>query len=311
MTSEDKLRAMVIVNPASAAGNTGRRWEHTARSIRDAIGQFEYAFTEAPLHATSLANHALRNGFELIVAVGGDGTLNEVACGFFPEGHAVAPAAVLGVVAQGTGSDFVRTLGGPSLEEACARLRGGESRLIDVGHASFIDHDGKTVERVFLNVASFGCSGQVARMISPALKRTSGSLAFTLATLRTLLVYRDQIVSIGLDNELAHEYSITNCAFCNGQYFGGGMKVAPHALIDDGKFDLTLWSGFGLLDFIRKRRSLYSGVHIHEAGTQVFRASRATARSPSHVLLELDGESVGRLPAELKLLPRSLRVKVR
>jgi YegS/Rv2252/BmrU family lipid kinase len=311
MTTEYKPRAMVIVNPASAGGATRRGWERIARSIRNAIGPYQHAFTDGPLHATRLANRALRDGFEMIVAVGGDGTLNEVACGFFEDGRAVAPAAVLGIVAQGTGCDFARTLGAPGLDEACAQLCGGKSRPIDVGHASFIDHDGKTVERVFLNVASFGCSGQVARVMSPALKRTSGSLAFVLATLRSLLVYRDQTVSIQFDDELAHEFSITNCAFCNGRYFGGGMNVAPQALIDDGKFDVTLWTGFGLLDFIRKQRSLYSGAHIQDAGTQVFRASQARATSPSHVLLELDGESVGRLPARLRLLPQSLRVKMK
>jgi len=311
MSTGDKLRAMVIVNPASAGGATGRRWGQIGSLIGDAIGPFEHAFTAGPLHATSLANRALQDGFEMIVAVGGDGTLNEVVCGFFQDGRAVAPAAVLGIVAQGTGSDFARTLGASSLHEACARLGGRENRSVDVGHASYIDHNGKTVERVFLNVASFGCSGQVARVITPTLKRASGSLAFTLATARSLLVYHDQIVTVALNDEPAHEYSVTNCAICNGQYFGGGINVAPHASIDDGKFDVTLWSGFGVLDFISKRRSLYNGAHVHEAGTQLFRACQVAATSPSRVLLELDGESVGRLPAQLRLLPRSLRIKVR
>jgi YegS/Rv2252/BmrU family lipid kinase len=310
MSSANNLRTMVIVNPASAAGATGRRWTRIARSIRGAIGHFEHAFTEGPLHATELARRALEDGFQMIVAVGGDGTLNEVVCGFFENGRPVAPKTVLGVVAQGTGCDFVRTLGESSLEETCARLRGSSSQLVDVGHASFVDHDGKTVERVFLNEASFGCSGQVARMISPAIKRTSGSLAFSVATVRTLLSYHDQVVSIALDDEVPREYSITNCAFCNGQYFGGGIKVAPMAQINDGKFDVTLWSGFGLLDFIRKRRSLYNGDHVREAGTQLFRASQATATSASQVLFELDGESVGYLPVKLKILSRSLQLKV-
>ena len=311
MTAKDKLRTMVIVNPASAAGATGQRWEQIAVLIRDAVGPFEHAFTAGPLHATSLSNRALRDGFEMIVAVGGDGTLNEVLCGFFQEGRAVSPAAVLGIVPQGTGSDFARTLGVTSLEDACAQLGGSGSRPVDVGRAVFTDHDGKTVERVFLNVASFGCSGQIARILSPTLKRASGSLAFTLATVRSLLFYQDQIITITLDDESAHEYSVTTCAVCNGQYFGGGMYVAPHALVDDARFDLTLWSGFGLLDFISKRRSIYNGAHIHEAGTQLFRAGKVTATSPSRVLLELDGESVGRLPARFTLLQRSLRLKVR
>ncbi len=304
------LRTLVIVNPASAAGATGRRWERTARQLSAALGSFEHAFTREPGHATSLARRALREGFEMVVAIGGDGTLNEVVGGFFEAGVALAPEALLGIVALGTGSDFARTIGATSLEGACERLRGHMSRRIDVGHARFTDHSGAPAERVFLNVASFGCSGQVARLVSPGLKRASGSLAFALATVRALLTYRDRVVAIQFDDEPSRDYSITNCAFCNGRYFGAGMMVGPDALIDDGRFDVTVWSGFGLAHFVRKQGSLYSGTHIHEPGALSLRVFRAQATSLLEVLLELDGESVGRLPVQLRILPQALRLKV-
>ena len=304
------LRTMVIVNPTSGAGANGRRWRRTARALRQALGSFEHAFTERPLHASELARRALHSGYEMIVAVGGDGTLNEVVGGFFEAGRPVAPQAVLGVVALGTGSDFARTLGRPGLDEACARLAGRDSRLVDVGHARFTGHDGALRERVFLNVASFGCSGLVARLVSPRLKRASGALAFTLATVRALATFRDQPVSISIDGGATLDYSITNCAFCNARFFGAGVQVAPAAQIDDGRFDVTLWSGFGLVDFIRKHRSLYNGTHVTEPGTRLLTACRARADSPVIVLFELDGESVGRLPVEIRILPHALRLKV-
>jgi YegS/Rv2252/BmrU family lipid kinase len=309
MTNGAGLRTMVIVNPTSGAGASARRWQRTARALGRALGTFEHLFTTGPLHATSLARQALRDGYEMVVAIGGDGTLNEVVCGFFDAGRPVAPQAVLGVVALGTGSDFARTLGRPGLEQACARLGGRDSRPIDVGLARFSTREGAPAERLFVNVASFGCSGRVARLVSPRLKRVSGSLAFTLATVRALTTFRDQRVAISLDGGPVLEYSITNCAFCNGRYFGAGLQVAPQALIDDGRFDVTLWSGFGLLDFVRKRRSLYSGTHVDEPGTRQFRARRATATGEAEVLFELDGESVGRLPVELTILPHALRLK--
>ena len=310
MGHRDSLRAMVVVNPASAAGATGRRWDRIARRLSEALGPFEHVVTQEARHATSLARRALRDGFEMIVAVGGDGTLNEVVNGFFETGVAIAPEAVLGFVALGTGSDFARTLGATNLEEACARLRGRESRRIDVGHARFTDHTGVPTERLFLNVASFGCSGQVARLVSPRLKQLNGSLAFALATVRALLTYRDQLITLQFDDDPSREYSITNCAFCNGRYFGAGMMVGPNALIDDGRFDVTLWSGFGLVDFVRLHRSLYNGAHIHVRGAQSLRAIRAEATSQQEVLLELDGESVGRLPVQLKMLPQAIRLKI-
>lgn len=246
----------------------------------------------------------------MIVAVGGDGTLNEVVNGFFDTGVASAPEAVLGVVALGTGADFARTLHATSLDESCSRLRGRNSQLIDVGHARFLDHDGAPAERVFLNVASFGCSGEVARLVSPRLKKASGSLAFALATIRALLSYRDRSVTLRFDEEPARDYVITNGAFCNGQYFGAGMMVGPNALIDDGRFDVTIWSGYGLVDFLRLYRSLRNGAHIRERGALSLRTIRAEATSEQTVLVELDGESVGQLPVQARILPQAIRLKI-
>jgi YegS/Rv2252/BmrU family lipid kinase len=301
-------QVMVIVNPSAAGGANGRLWAGTAECLRRVLPRFAHAFTEAPGHATRLARQALLGGADMVVAVGGDGTLNEVACGFFEGERSLMPKAALGVVPVGTGSDFARTLGGGSIDAACARLGGRKSRLVDVGQARFLDHEGVTRERLFLNVASFGCSGEIARGISPRIKRLSGPVAYAFATLRTLLTHRDHTVAISLDERPAELFPVTACAFCNGRYFGGGMQVAPQARLDDGLFDVTLWSGFGLIDFVRKGRSLYSGAHVLEAGTRVFHARQASASSTARVAFELDGEGVGQLPVQLKILPRALRL---
>jgi diacylglycerol kinase family enzyme len=163
--------------------------------------------------------------------------------------------------------------------------------------------------RIFINVVSFGCGGLVARLVSPRLKAVSGQLAFTLATMRALAVYRDQTVTLEFDDRPPRSLAITNCAFGNGRFFGAGMQVAPTAQLDDGELDVTLWSGFGLIDFIRLRHALHDGSHVREPGTQVLRTRRTIATSESTVLLELDGESVGRLPLQLQVLPGALRLK--
>jgi diacylglycerol kinase (ATP) len=309
MASNGSFRALVIVNPASAAGATRRRWHRIARAIRRALGPFEHVFSEAPHHATALARRALEAGVEMVVAVGGDGTVNEVARGFFDGGRPVAPHAALGVVPHGTGGDLARSLGTPGFEEACARLHGHSTLPIDVGLARFADHDGQPAEREFLNAASFGCSGVVARALAGTPKQL-GSLAFTLATVRALRGYRDQAVTITINGGPPEDLAITNCAVCNGRYFGGGMQVAPSARIDDGWLDVTTWAGFGLAGFVRHRRALYDGTHVHLPGTRLDRTRTITATSPAEVLLELDGESVGRLPVSINLLPGALRLKV-
>jgi YegS/Rv2252/BmrU family lipid kinase len=310
MSSNDAFRSFVIVNPASAAGATGRRWDRIAKLLRAALGDFEHVATQKPGEATALSRSALREGFEMVVCVGGDGTLNEVAGGFFEGSAPIAPQAVLGVVAVGTGADFGRTIGQADLESACARLGGRKTRSIDAGLAHFTGHDGIPTTRIFINVASFGCSGLVAHLVSPRLKAFSGQLAFTLATLRALTIYRDQTVTVEFDDMPPRSLAITDCAFGNGRFFGAGMQVAPAAQLDDGELDVTIWSGFRLMDFIRKRHTLYNGSHVRELGTQVLRARRAIATSKSTVLLQFDGESVGKLPVQLCVLPGAVRLKV-
>jgi diacylglycerol kinase (ATP) len=308
--SKGTFRSLVIVNPTSAAGATGRRWNRIANLLRASVGDFEHAMTRAPNEAASISRAGLQHGYEMIVAVGGDGTLNEVASGFFDGTAPVATEAVLGVISLGTGSDFGRTLGQTDLESACAALGGRNTRRIDVGVARFTGHDGIPTTRIFVNVASFGVGGLVARFVNPRLKALSGRMAFTLATLRALAVYRDQMVTLQIDDTPPRSLALTNCAFGNGRFFGAGMQVAPAARIDDGELDVTIWSGFTLRDFVLKRHTLYDGSHVREAGAQVLRARRATATSESTVLLEIDGESAGRLPAQLQVLPSALLLKV-
>ena len=303
------LRAFVIVNPASAGGATRRRWSRLAPELRRALGPFEHAFTTGPHQATTLARRAIEARFEMIVAVGGDGTVSEIVGGFFDGVRPVAPGVVLGIAPQGTGGDLARTLGMRGFEDACGRLGGDLTLAADVGHARFVGHDGRPAERVFLNAASFGCSGVVTGALSASSKRL-GSLAFALATARALVGYRDQPVSLALDGSPAETLTITTCAVCNGGFFGGGMQVAPNARLDDGWLDVTIWAGFGLAEFVRHRRALYDGSHVRLPGTRLARTRSLAATSPEDVLLELDGESVGRLPLNVELFPGALRLKV-
>jgi YegS/Rv2252/BmrU family lipid kinase len=303
------LRTFVVVNPASAGGSTRRRWELIAKTLGRAVGSFEHAFTNAPRHATALTRQAIAAGFELVIAVGGDGTANEVACGFFEGTIPVRRDVVLGVIPQGTGCDLPRTIGGRTVEEACDRIAGSSARPIDVGHVSLIDHDDRPAERVFLNVLSFGCGGAVVHALRSGGKRAGGRLAFMMTTARVLLRYRDQPVTVAIDGGQAESLRITNYAVCNGRYFGGGMKVSPTAEVDDGLLDTTIWTGFGLRDFVLRRHSVYDGTHVDAPGTKVSRIHRLEARSTEHVLLDVDGEPAGRLPIRVEVLAHALRFK--
>ncbi|HWN67605.1 MAG TPA: diacylglycerol kinase family protein, partial [Haliangium sp.] len=187
------MHIVAVVNPQSQHGALGRKWPEVARVLRRELGAFETVFTERPGHAPSLVREALRAGCERVLAVGGDGTISEVVNGFFEDGKPIAPRAALCVVPFGTGGDFRRTVGLPrSFGEAARALAGGKVRTIDVGTLEHRAHDGSTRAQVFANIASFGISGVVDRLVNESSKRLGGRLSFMLGSLRATWRYTNQ-----------------------------------------------------------------------------------------------------------------------
>lgn len=302
-------KIVFIVNPNSGNGATGRLWRGLSSKMRQQVGDFGELFTTRPQEATELTRHSLEGGADLVVAVGGDGTLNEVVNGFFDrEGSAIRPEASLALFPRGTGSDFLRTLAFASsnADSIAARLREGKSRKIDVGLVEFEAESGERERRHFINVASFGTSGLVDRYVNRSTKIFGGKASFTIGAMRGLLAYQERRCEIRFDDGPWEEYDVTCLAVANGRFFGGGMMVAPEASLDDGYFDVTLWSGFGLKDFVLHRSKIYDGTHVELSGTRTLRARKVEARCDEECLLDIDGESPGRLPATIALLPGAI-----
>src|SRR6185312_7551579 len=157
---------VLVVNPQSAGGKTERRWPELRATIQEAYGSFEERFTRAAGDATEMTRKALRDGAELVVAVGGDGTINEVVNGFFDGEQAIAPKASFGIVPAGTGGDFIKTLGVPRDTFAAAASLKSTPRAIDVGRLSYVRDDGSRAVRHFINIASFGIGGLVDRYVN-------------------------------------------------------------------------------------------------------------------------------------------------
>ncbi|MBI5545108.1 MAG: diacylglycerol kinase family lipid kinase [Deltaproteobacteria bacterium] len=306
------MRTVLVVNPKSANGATGRHFAQIARAVRAAIGDFEHEFTTAPLEATALTRRALARGAQCVVAVGGDGTTNEVVNGFFDEqGRPLAQAAALGIVPRGTGGDFRKAFGwSADLAQAAARLKGEACRIIDVGRIRFVDARGAPAARLFVNIASAGVSGLVDFEVNRASKVLGGKVSFALGTLKAMLRYRDVPVRATFDGGPVETFPATVVAVANGQFFGGGMWIAPGARPDDGTFDVTIWSGYGLGDFVTRGKAIYDGSHVRFPNTRTLKARRVTLEADAPVLLDVDGEQLGQLPATIELLPGALRLKV-
>ncbi len=304
-------RTTVVVNPKSQGGRLGKRWSDLADTIGRAF-PFDEAITRAPGDATRLTREALRAGAERVVAIGGDGTVNEVVNGFFDDaGAPIAPEASFALLPYGTGGDFRRTLGLPTELAAAARVvAANRRRRIDVGRLTFTSPRGERVHRMFANIASFGVSGVVDRLVNESGKRF-GRLTFMIATARATWSYRNQRVQLTFDGADRVEATINTVAVANGRYFGGGMKVAPDAELDDGRFDVIAMGDFGFGDLLKSGRRLYQGTHLSMDKVTARRAKVVEAEGvePGAVIeLDVDGESPGRLPARFELLAGALWV---
>jgi YegS/Rv2252/BmrU family lipid kinase len=306
-------RTVLIVNPRSQGGRLGKRWKEIAETIGRAF-PFEESVTQAPGDATRLTREALRGGAERVVAIGGDGTINEVVNGFFDDrGAAIAPEASFAVIPFGTGGDFRRTLHIPTeLAEAAQVIAANHRRKIDVGRLEFTATAGGRAARMFANIASFGVSGVVDRLVNESSKRL-GRFAFAVATARATWSYRNQRVQLVFDGADRVEATINTVAIANGRYFGGAMMVAPDAELDDGLFDVIAMGDFGFGDLLRSGRRLYKGTHLTMDKVTARRARVVEAEpiEPGAVIeLDVDGENPGRLPARFELLPSALWVIV-
>jgi diacylglycerol kinase (ATP) len=308
------MTGFAIVNPRSGGGRTGREWPLIERALRDAYPGLHYAMTRKRGDATELVRAALSEGHSEIIAVGGDGTINETINGFFVAEGPIAPDAVFAFVTSGTGGDFRKTF---EIEAghaaAVARLKDAPVRHIDVGRISCVSLSGEPVIRYFVNIGSFGLSGVIVESVNRAriAKLFGGSFAFAFHSALAMLTYRELMVRIRIDGDYDEIASIATVAVANGQYFGGGMKVAPNAVPDDGLFDVVIMGG---RQSVGDLKLLYTGEHLKMPGVRALRGRKIMAAPVAEtggraVLIEVDGESAGRLPATFEILPRALNVR--
>lgn len=306
-----RLKTKVIVNPASNRGRTRKRWSEIREGLRHFIRDFKYEFTEQPRHATDLAREAIKDGTELVIGVGGDGTLNEIANGFYEDRQIINPDAALGVVPAGTGCDLIKSLSIPAeLRGALKVLTDAPGVRMDVGKVHYRLESGGFEERYFLNVADFGLGGEVVREVNERrLRRKATSYVRCLVT--TMARYRSKRVRIRVDGEDLPDGEYLIGAIANGKIFGKGMKVAPDARLDDGLFDSVLVRGFRFVEFCRHGWKLINGSHVTHPKVRVVRGRRVEAwpDEGEDVLLEIDGDLVGRLPATFEIIPQTLLIK--
>jgi diacylglycerol kinase (ATP) len=305
--SHQASTVVFLVNPASSNGSTGKRWPELAHRAAQLGLQGETLFSERPGHLIELAERAARDGAELVVAVGGDGTLNEVVNGLMQAGA----TAELATIPLGTGMDFVRTYAIPNrFEDAVRTAVSGVTRMIDVGLVSYRTWDGQDAQRYVANVGSVGMSAAVAQRANGMSKVLGGKATFFYALVRVFLEWQNTQVRVELEDGEQLEARMHDVIVANGRWHGGAMLLAPDAQPDDGMFDVVLIGDINKRDFVTTAPKIYKGTYLAHPKVDLRRTRAVTVDAPERLPIELDGEQVGTTPARFEIVPRALRVRV-
>ncbi|MDD5448769.1 MAG: diacylglycerol kinase family lipid kinase, partial [Actinomycetota bacterium] len=326
-------RVLLVVNPVAGAGRARAIWSEFLQTIKEMGFQPEFVFTKYARHGIELSKNAAEEGFETVVSVGGDGTTFEVINGLMSANVEKKPR--LGIVPLGRGSDFCRTIGLPQdWKSALAVLMSGRRRMVDVGAITYKSSD-STRDAYFLNIAGLGFDGEVTErannMPREFTKLIGGSATYVLGAVVTFAKYFPKDIEIELDEGKMRTLA-TMVVVANGRYFGGNMRIAPDAILDDGFFDVVIVkespdtplleisdasalcrgdviSGLGAKARMAKNfPRIYKGTHVKDRSVVVKRSSKVKVSSPDRLVLQVDGEVIGEGPLEARIIPSGLEI---
>jgi diacylglycerol kinase (ATP) len=307
MTTSPFGPLVVIANPRAGRGKVGTHLPEIERILTDADLSYRIARTTHPGHATELARDALARGERYLVAAGGDGTVHEVVNGMIDGGQPVAADAVLGVIAAGSGCDFVRSFGLPGdTLQAARHLPGDQVRPVDVGQVTFTAGSAE-LTRYFPNIAEAGLGGAVAARAA-RLPARLGPARYLAGFWLTLPGFRPAAVRLDADGQ-AYQWRAHNIVVANCRFYGGGMQISPKSEPDDGALDVLVMVG-PKSDAFTALPKIYRGAHLPHRNIAELRVSRIRIDADPPFLIEADGEALGTTPATFEIIPAPIRLKV-
>jgi YegS/Rv2252/BmrU family lipid kinase len=298
---------VLVCNSRSGRGGVAKALPEVRAELDKRGLEYELRYTEGPGHATVITREALEAGGRFVVAVGGDGTVHEVVNGMLVDDEPVNPEAVFGVVAAGTGSDFIKTFGiRPIPSAAVGHLDGPNSFTIDIGKITYTQ-DGATVTRYFPNIAEAGLGAEVVAKAA-RLPRWLGPTVYLFAFWLTMAKHKSCHVKVDLVTR-TYEGPMNNLVVANGQFFGGGMKIAPKAAPTDGLLDIQIEHG-RKKDAIAMMPKVFKGTHLPHPSVKEAKRVKVSIESERPLLIEADGEVLGYTPATFEVLKDILTLKI-
>jgi diacylglycerol kinase (ATP) len=304
---EQLPRAKVIVNPVAGRKLTCRLWPKISRLLKQVGLPFDFQYTEGVGHAIELARDATGDGYRYVVAVGGDGTVHEVANGILESGG--ADTTTMGIISTGTGADYIRSVGVPrEYVPACSALANPHRSRFDVGVVEYMNK-GQRLQRFFVNAAGLGFDAAVVESTDRLPKYFGGTIPYVFGLVRTLVGYRNKTVTVNTGDK-AERLKVVTVVVANGGYYGGGMHVAPAADLHDGKLDLMVVRDMGKLALLKAFPRIYKGTHVTHPKVFMNQAAEIRVDTSERVLVHADGELIGEGPASFRIMPAALTLAV-
>jgi len=303
--------AKVIVNPAAGGHSTYREWPSISKHLIGKGLLFDYVYTEGIGHAIELAREAANIDYRYIIAVGGDGTVNEVANGILNStgSHNV----ILGIVTSGTTCSFARSLGIPlDTFTSCSSLIGQNKLSIDVGIVEYVSK-GQRLRRFFVNEADVGFGATVveaSKQITNYFGRNINYLPHVVGGFAALISYKNKRVTLRVEDETEDVYNCAMLVIANGAHFGGGMQIAPDARPDDGLLDLVIFGDMGKSELLKIWPMTYKGLHVSHQKVRMLKVRKVDIQCDENILVEADGELLGEGPVSFSIIPSALRILV-
>lgn len=300
-----------IVNPIAGGGRTGRLIPKLMAELEKRFGNdFALHTTSRPLEATNIARQVITEGAELVIVVGGDGTVQEAVNGFFSDRKLINPDCELGILNYGTGKGLLQTLSLPSsLEEQFDLIANSPGSLIDIGCVKYHDEKGRKYERYFINECQLGIGGEVVTGVSIRHKYFGGTIAFGSVAVKEVFTYKALNLTVEFDDRQVITRDLIGVVAGNGAFCAGGMRLTPDARPDDGQFDVLLIHDMNIFSRLWNFTKIYSGRHKKSKYVTLRQSKSLSIDSREPVLIEADGELLGTVPCEISLLPRVLKVK--
>jgi YegS/Rv2252/BmrU family lipid kinase len=300
----------VVFNPASAGGKTGKKLSNIKKLLNKYfIEKYTLHVTSKPLDATVIARNALKEGHSSIIAVGGDGTIQEVVNGFFENGKQINSHARLGIINCGTGCGLAQSLQIPDdIDKQFEIIYNGASLLIDIGKSKFHNGGLTPLTRYFVNELQLGIGGAVVKKVKQRQKILGGFWAFGLTTISTIFTQPNQNMSIHIDSKAAIKQKFLGIIIANGAFTGGGMNLAPYARLNDNFLDVLLIHEQSVTQRLKTFPKIYSGKHVELPQFGYYQVKKVNISAEKNVLLEADGELLGHPPCEIEILPSCIQV---